>query len=420
MSEEEHDDFQEEHHQHNRDILKDLINNSPDDIAIVLRLYDYDKDGDMIYNQLHHKCYKQQLQAAADHLQQLPKTFRYKDDLVRAIISRIDSLLLEKCLKCGSFYALEIDDKPTVSCTGCGQGAHESCYHDLGDTLKHYPGLQFLCSRCDKNQPRGKVITLQINDDTIDNPADMRQDAQAHINNMHIPLHSNDDRRDRREWRDEDTRPTCEQYRRGSCPHGISGRTLVDGQQCFYNHPKRCTRFCRFGPDSREGCNRGRDCDRMHPILCKFSLKYKLCTNLKCKFTHLKMTKRYKPRDIPEQQESSRDETYPQHNTNVRSDRPLRSPTVQQTDQLPNETAVFLAKLPELFKEMQQQLREVKEIQQTHQYQQMMPWYTTVAKPVINQPPPGGNQLQPGANQFQQHSQMVAQVPTLPMFQHPQ
>ena len=86
-------EFTEEDHQTNRDILTRLVATAPSDVANILICYNYDRDADEIYNQLN-RFKKQDLQQAANHLDQLPKTHRYKEQLIKGIISRIDSLLL--------------------------------------------------------------------------------------------------------------------------------------------------------------------------------------------------------------------------------------------------------------------------------------------------------------------------------------
>ena len=52
---------------------------------------------------------------------------------------------------------------------------------------------------------------------------DWRNGVEVTHNNEHFEY---DD--EGRGWRSRDVRPTCEKYRRGVCPHGISGRTLVN------------------------------------------------------------------------------------------------------------------------------------------------------------------------------------------------
>ena len=94
-------------------------------------------------------------------------------------------------------------------------------------------------------------------------------------------------------------RGICYKYKRGTCPHGLSGNKLVNGNKCKYEHPKLCKYFNTSGA---KGCMKGASCTFFHPILCKFSVKHKLCTNINCKFAHLKGTAREAPKEPFRQQ----------------------------------------------------------------------------------------------------------------------
>ena len=283
------EDLTEAQHNQNREILKTLTDNAPDKIANIIKSYDYDTDGDYISKEFH-KSYKKDLQAVADYLQQLPTNYKLKDNLIKAIISRIDNLLLEKCRKCKDFFAVDKDDIPTISCSSCGQGAHEPCYKDLGTTLTEYPGLQYSCLRCVNFKKSG-------NKDAANSTLENVTILDSSTTHSHSPPFTQLNDINNITERDEDARPVCERYRRGVCPHGIRGQTLFNGNTCEYGHPKRCQRFCQYGTDIRDGCKEGRNCELLHPILCRYGLNYQLCTNLRCKFTHVKGTKRFKPRE---------------------------------------------------------------------------------------------------------------------------
>ena len=90
------------------------------------------------------------------------------------------------------------------------------------------------------------------------------------------------------------TKPVCKKFVKGTCPHGISGKSLVGGNICKYEHPKRCKSYCKFGPRHRFGCSKGTECSLLHPALCKSSVNTRTCYTLDCKFTHLKGTRRRK------------------------------------------------------------------------------------------------------------------------------
>ena len=86
----------------------------------------------------------------------------------------------------------------------------------------------------------------------------------------------------------------CEALKIGKCPHGISGRTLVNGVSCSKAHPKRCQKFTRFGTNAKKGCTLGSNCEHYHTQHCKSSQKNRQCFNEKCTLVHLAGTKRSK------------------------------------------------------------------------------------------------------------------------------
>lgn len=361
-------EFTEEDHQTNRDILTRLVATAPSDVANILICYNYDRDADEIYNQLN-RFKKQDLQQAANHLDQLPKTHRYKEQLIKGIISRIDSLLLEVCSKCEEKFSVEIDDTPPLTCVHCGQGCHAECYEDIVELIKTYPGIHYQCRPCERKytSPKDAIPPSQENED-IENSQPLNPQPTP----KKTPTFSR--HRDSQDDRFHDERPTCELLRRGKCPHGISGRTLVNGEICQFAHPRRCMRFCRNGPYSRHGCDQGRECQYLHPILCKYSLKYKQCTNLRCRFTHLTGTTRYKSNSDPYYTEEN--DAYHQHedyNPNSRLTHQTHLPTGQPPNTTPQppvrntptreqHTAMnpFLESLPGILSQIHQEIKQLK------------------------------------------------------------
>ena len=81
----------------------------------------------------------------------------------------------------------------------------------------------------------------------------------------------------------------CQRYRRGECPHGMTGKKLVDGMVCAYAHPTKCRKFLSAGNDQRFGCKNGKRCKFLHPTLCPSSGKGDgVCSSEACKLVHLK------------------------------------------------------------------------------------------------------------------------------------
>ena len=368
-------------HNENRALLEDLTGKAPVAVAKVLKCYDYDTDGDYIYKQLDYNNVKRELQVAAEYLKHIPAAVlkKKKHVLVKAIISRINNLLLENCRKCKEYYSVGREDTPVISCSDCGQGAHNSCYVNVDTIIADYPGLQYLCSRC-------AIVKKAIPEepDTQTEGVTSALDSTAHSHTIHQDQsHEHDDD-------DDELQPVCQRYRRGVCPHGITGQNLHDGHKCNYRHPKRCQRFCRYGSDDREGCDKGRDCELLHPILCRYSVRDKMCTNLRCKFTHLAGTKRYKPRD-----RSDMDREYnhsgvdnqgqysqggypvdrPRYNNPHTQSHSNPNPHLNANNDTPNQEAMpFLLQLTGQIKEMQKEMKEMRSFFKPYHCPPVPPW----------------------------------------------
>ena len=85
-----------------------------------------------------------------------------------------------------------------------------------------------------------------------------------------------------------------QEVQKGNLSSWLKGNKLHDGKKCHYEHPKYCIKYCRNGNQQKLGCNKGANCNFFHPVLCKNSVKSKVCTNIECKFIHLKGTRRKK------------------------------------------------------------------------------------------------------------------------------
>ena len=94
--------------------------------------------------------------------------------------------------------------------------------------------------------------------------------------------------------------PACELYKKGICPHGVSGKRIINGTRCQFSHPKKCKFFCRHGPNSPQTCRQGSRCRFLHPVICPDSLHKYECYNNDCKLTHLKTTKRLPRQEWPD------------------------------------------------------------------------------------------------------------------------
>ena len=81
----------------------------------------------------------------------------------------------------------------------------------------------------------------------------------------------------------------CKFYEKGSCIHGKSG------DNCNYAHPEICRKYTQHGSRQPRGCNRGKKCKFLHPVMCIYSMRKGECMNSRCSFRHILGTKRPPP-----------------------------------------------------------------------------------------------------------------------------
>ena len=106
---------------------------------------------------------------------------------------------------------------------------------------------------------------------------------------------------------------TCKFYVNGNCRFGISGRK---NGECKFDHPKACSKLLKHGTHATLGCNKGKHCSNYHPKMCFSSLKSKECTDISCKYVHVKGTqtkKQHLQSKIP--QNSTNETSCTEHNT---------------------------------------------------------------------------------------------------------
>ena len=425
---------EEVHQEADRQILRDLVANAPpyqdnnSPVQDILKCYDYDTDSSEIFTALN-KFYKTDLLVAAGYLNNLPKTFKKKVDLVNAIIKRIDNLLTEECPKCKEWYSVSKDEEPTVSCYLCGQGCHEACYDELGPLLERFPGLKYMCVRCEgsTDQPPKKEDNQSATKTQTPPP--------AAPNSPHRKESESDSDND-----EEEDQPVCQLLRRRECPYGVSGKTPVNGLICKFKHPKRCQPYCKYSTDPQEGCTKGKDCNLLHPILCKFAIRSKLCTNRQCKFTHPVGTKRYRPKrqDDERKQENHKKQSKDESQNTVRKqessnekDSNNMSGKSNSANQEPDKNyfnsnqieSSFLVQITNQIKEMQKEMQEMKEIYKRPPAFPQLPWFQL---PLLNNQIPSQNIHPTGisslVSNLQNSQSMSPKVPqlTTQMLQHPQ
>ena len=233
------------------------------------------------------------------------KLYKNQKVLCDRLILKIESLFDIECTECKITYRNELKDTPLLRCRLCLQGSHNcsgmvskvEALNDLQSKNLIPPGTTWLCHECLKKndlslQPSQKIAKEKLGP-TEDNPAHLhRIDEEEDEENE-------EDRESPRRGRDktEATKTNksskiCKNYIQRKCPHGLTGKRLINDQQCPDQHPRRCRFYSRFGNDKDRGCRKGKDCTFFHPKLCRDSVALRRCLNKECTYHHLKGTAR--------------------------------------------------------------------------------------------------------------------------------
>lgn len=256
--------------------------------------------------------------------------FTTKSTLADRIVTKIESFFPSTCHECKEEYQVKYSDVESrrFQCFLCLQPSHDcEALTQAIDSIDSSPnepiGRVWLCSGCyDKNNPMASNrrrrsnsvvfdnITTPLNtprsspapsppppgnDQTIEQGIDDRHDVQLPSTQTSL-VSSNSE--------------ICPRYTKNQCPHGMNGKKVINGQDCSFSHPRRCKRFCMFGPRRKGGCNKGNDCTFYHPKLCHNALRNSTCLNENCTFVHTKGTKRRRansPQGQSRPEHSSRD-----------------------------------------------------------------------------------------------------------------
>lgn len=240
-----------------------------------------------------------------------------QNSLADRILFEICALLPSECAECKEIYTIEFKNerKPVFHCHECFRGSHDcasvTAFHEVLSSacadVARPSGFIWLCKSCKVSSspivPRKKAAKHE---------SVSRSDAALSVIKGHGSQTSskvssrgevaddsssgdfvNSNRSEiRRKLSKVLKERICQKYKMGKCPHGLKGNKELNGQVCEFEHPKYCLKFCRYGTQRKFGCTKGSECKFFHPVLCKFSVKSKLCTNQECTFIHLKGTRR--------------------------------------------------------------------------------------------------------------------------------
>ena len=237
------------------------------------------------------------------------KIYKNKSQIADKIILKIESYFENTCDECNQAYQHHITDEemPKIACLLCLQGAHncDQMNRKLEPLLAladHFPkGMVWICRGCrEKNETRPQMCITVAPDNS--NKAG-RDTGNQKNDDKHKDDKNGDDnpfqspRRDRHMTGRTHELDICPLYKKAQCPHGITGKKIIEGKACLKAHPKRCIQYCRYGTNKKGGCTKGLSCSYYHPILCRNALVNKRCTREGCTFTHLKGTVRHMEND---------------------------------------------------------------------------------------------------------------------------
>ena len=291
-------------------------------IRDVIRLYCPDKTTKqltMAFNQVNQPLLIETL----DYLNMPNRSEYVKNANVEAVILRIQNLLPEVCGICKCTYITKNSDVNLLSCTLCGQEAHQSCLLNLLKTADdqltqiskddvqrlinpcNIPGFHYFCHTCNTkalgNEKDGlkksvkrkgnatsptfsTQVTLPIATDVSPLSSEVNNNLSV-LNADKTPVSENAEKN--RSNLVEKKNAICKFYAKGcNCKHGMSGKR--DGE-CLFLHPKVCKKVLFKGK-----CT-SKECKKYHPKMCYNSLNSGKCFKENCGYWHPKKTLRDPP-----------------------------------------------------------------------------------------------------------------------------
>ena len=275
--------------------------------------------------------------------------FSNKVSLANRIILQVMSFYPAICAECDNEYSVKFgsESKPALHCFLCFQGSHDC--NELVPKLGRPPPLRgtiWLCKSChDDNNPvkpsmsRSKAGSKDPYRNASGSGTPDVQSNKPRVSFNNVELRNKLEELQQQQSQQEilENVPNadapninnrldeiCDLFKVGKCPHGVSGKTAVNGKpSCAKLHPKRCMRFVKHGKNKRYGCKRGSNCTRFHPKHCSSSLADKTCFDVECTLVHQVGTKRRKP---PDNEQSYRKKDSDNRSDNQRSG---KNPPVQ-------------------------------------------------------------------------------------------
>ena len=204
-----------------------------------------------------------------------------KKPLVKAILKKIESLLPQNCGECKAPYITELSQTPLFSCHSCGKPSHDcASYTTMKDSAPFPMGIVWMCPPCLNMEPEPElpkssdlseddVTIVPIVEDVASNNNDGSKSQNPPVEVKRKNPNSNT------------KKDICSFYLRRECRHGRRGL------KCNFDHPNICLKYTKRG-SKKGGCNKGKDCDYVHPPLCRGSKENRMvCPKPGCKLYHL-------------------------------------------------------------------------------------------------------------------------------------
>ena len=277
--------------------------------------------------------------------------------LTDRIILKIEALFEIHCDDCHQTYSNTLQDEPPLTCRLCMQGSHNcepikekmATLKPIMEAERLPSGMAWLCHECKKKNDLTFLQPVVPTSASNQGPDNQPRDDDKDKDEEEEEEEEKDERISPRRGREEIPIPKdvtskdniCEMYKRRQCPHGRTGKTLVEGLPCSKSHPPRCRRFCEYGPKSSLGCNRGKNCRYWHPRLCRHSLADGRCLQKDtCTFFHLRGTVRTADVPVPRERKESDRSGRQENSRREEKDRVPELPKLFRREEDPGENTV--------------------------------------------------------------------------------
>ena len=237
------------------------------------------------------------------------KLYKNQRVLCDKMILKIETLFDIDCAMCKETYCNELTDETLLKCRLCLQGSHNceamiekaKALNQLIQDGTLPPGTSWQCFGCDKKNDTSlqQVLTSKPTSSAEAALHPIKEEGEAEVEKNEDDANDGESPSRGREEIKNDINETettsskiCKEYIMRRCPHGLTGKRLIEGKRCPFQHPIRCRYYTQYGNDKHKGCNKMKDCTFYNPKLCRDSVSQRCCLNKECGYVHLKGTAR--------------------------------------------------------------------------------------------------------------------------------